>query len=226
MNVRTIDERKLAGSPLQRAQKYVRHVGWLLRPLGTVSPEGLVSLKPTFHRGGVVASCIVLLSFFLGAADSSACVFNPCRYEKAAISPISYRSFSVASKYETAVKDAATKWNAQSVPGYFAEHSTSWDPEINVTDGVYPGTWIAVVSYNCSGAYYSGGEVNFKWDTNTASSYTKGQLKKIGVHELGHAYGLDHEYGAVAMNADPSVFLNIGGLPKTDDINGVSAAYK
>ena len=74
-----------------------------------------------------------------------------CEYDNDSISPISYRFFSVGSLYETAFTSGQARWDAQSVPGYFSEHSSSWDPEINVTDGVYGGGYyaLALLSGSC-----------------------------------------------------------------------------
>lgn len=68
------------------------------------------------------------------ATVASAYATTGCKYAKSAISPITYRFYSVSDTNEYAVKSAVSAWNATSAPGSFGERSTLADPELSVTD--------------------------------------------------------------------------------------------
>ncbi len=150
-----------------------------------------------------------------------------CHYETGTIEPISYRFFSVGSEYETAFVDAEAAWDDTTVPGYFEEHSTSWDPEINVVDGAFMEGYWGETLWACPSdtGNHDGNEVEIRFDTDGMSDKNANQKKLIAEHELGHAYGLAHVFsGCRVMRPGTSKFF-CPDLPASDDVNGVDALY-
>lgn len=182
------------------------------------------------YRSFLNSILIIVIGALVGVGFTTsafAYITTGCKYSPGSIDPISFRFFAVAdSSYIDATKHGASAWNATSAPGYFEEHSSSLDPEVNVTDDSYPlDTSFAWVYFTCSGGEYAGNEVNFVWNSYTASSRTVSQKQRIGTHELGHAYGLDHVSTLCRI-----MRLDVGYMtdctittPATDDVNGAIA---
>lgn len=63
---------------------------------------------------------------------------------------------------------------------------------------------------------------NYPWDVYTGSPQQRIDFRRVAMHELGHAIGLDHSSAAAAIMAP-----NYGSLHtvQADDINGVNAIY-
>lgn len=148
-----------------------------------------------------------------------------CEYDNNSITPISYRFYSVNSAFETAFTSAQAAWDGTSAPGYFSEQSWSWDPEINVTDGTYSGTWWAQASWGCSSGLYSGNEVNIKFDTSDMSGLSATEKKIVAMHELGHAYGLGHVTSGCHVMRQGTYKFTCGTMPSSDDVSGVHSIY-
>ncbi|HEY7582088.1 MAG TPA: M43 family zinc metalloprotease, partial [Acidimicrobiia bacterium] len=78
--------------------------------------------------------------------------------------------------------------------------------------------------------------LNLHWNQTYLDDDTAAMKKAIGVHELGHVYGLWHTnhqdchnqagHGAMMYNAPSWMYTNCGwNTPKVDDVNGVAAIY-
>jgi hypothetical protein len=174
-----------------------------------------------------VGSVILTLALLVVTAPSAgAYELYGGKYDDGSIDPISYRFFSVNAAYETAFKDAEAAWDATSAPGYIQEQSWSWDPEINVIDGYYVGDFYAQTLCTITGdGTWDGNEVQIDFNTRTLDSKSAYEKKLTAEHEIGHAYGLDHETGCVIMHEYSYYFTCGGTFPKADDVNGVHAIY-
>lgn len=175
---------------------------------------------------GLASALLSLTVLTVIAPPAGAYTFTGCEYDNNSISPISYRFFSVGSAYEVALSGGAVNWNGTSVPGYFEQHSSSLDPEINVTDGTYSGTFWAQTSWSCqSNGLYSGNEVDIRFDTEDMAGLTSDEKRLVAMHELGHAYGLGHMTDGCHVMRQGREKFTCGTLPSSDDINGVHAVY-
>ncbi len=184
----------------------------------------------TLGRGflvAIVSSALTLAALLITVGSASAYSLHGCEYDNDSINPISYRFFSVNSAYVTAFKDAEAAWDATSAPGYFKEQSWSIDPEINVVDGEFSGSWWAQVVWRCDGdGTYDGNEVELQFDTGGMAGLSTSEKKLVAEHELGHVYGLGHVYsGCHVMRQGEHKFTCSGPLPSSDDVSGVDAIY-
>lgn len=73
-------------------------------------------------------------------------------------------------------------------------------------------------------------EVMIKINTYYTDNYETDAAQSVVCHEFGHAFGLDHETGAVVMNAYTfGTGSRYGGYgiyePEDDDVDGVNAMY-
>ena len=174
----------------------------------------------------VVGSALVTLAILVitVAPVSSYYLWGP-HYDADSINPISYRFISVHSEYELAFKNAESAWDATSAPGYFQEHSWSWDPEVNVIDGSFYGTdWARCSGTTDGDMSWSGNEVEIEFDTVDMAWMNAYQKKIVAEHELGHAYGLWHNYECYVM-AQGIYKFTCGSMPTSDDVAGVEAIY-
>lgn len=185
----------------------------------------------TLNRGilvAIAATALTVVALVITVGPVSAYSLHGCEYDNDSIDPISYRFFSVDSAYETAFKDAEAAWDATTAPGYFKEQSWSVDPEINVVDGEYSGSWWAQVVWRCDGdGTYDGNEVELQFDTGDMSDLSAKEKKLVAEHEIGHAYGLGHVFsGCHVMRQGEYKFTCSGSLPSSDDVAGVEEVYE
>lgn len=151
------------------------------------------------------------------------------RYDPNSINPIQYRFFdNCDSSWVNAFKAGEAGWDAVNVPGYFEEHSWSFDPEIEVRSTFEWANWIGLRDGDDVNGddLWDGNEVriwfNTRWNLLTAN-----QKMLVAEHELGHAYGLAHEDDiCTLMNtwADQMFACGVNG-PGADEIAGVQAIY-
>lgn len=182
------------------------------------------------HAAAAAIGLLMGIGLVAGTPTSAdAYVIGDCRYAPGTIDPISWRYFSVGSIYVTASNHGFSAWNSTATDGYFEQHSLSLDPEVNVTDDAYNDTTYAWWAAGCtSDGYYSGNEGDFVWNTSSAGSRSATQKKRIAVHELGHAYGLDHVgsgsgAGCRIMRTDVGQMTDCTiTYPAADDIAGAN----
>jgi len=144
-----------------------------------------------------------------------------------------------ANKFQAAFIEAMNSWSNSSTFIFDVDTSQTEDPcgpagsdpknGVSFTEDVcgnaFGSTVLAVTrtSFNSSGTTRTG--IVFKntvnWDVFSGSSPSLTDFRRVAVHELGHALGLDHAGPDAIMRPNVS-FIEI---PQTDDINGVASLY-
>ena len=128
------------------------------------------------------------------------------------------------STFQVAVNGARVSWNATSSPGYFSNDQNAPDPKIDIYDrDCWWGDYARMV-YLCGvNSIFLGNEVDIKFNTDTMSGLSASDKSKVAMHEMGHAYGLDHvNSGCVVMRKYLSQFKNCSPLPASGDVDGVN----
>lgn len=188
----------------------------------------VLTRKRSAILGVVVALALAVAGIQVVAQGTAEAYWrHGCEYDNDSISPISYRYYSLWSSTKTAFTDGQARWDQSASPGYFAEQWWSTDPEINVTDGVYGGGYIALASWRCDDdGTYEGNETSIKFDTTEMSNLTTAQKRDIAIHELGHSYGLWDVTGSLCrVMYDAKALSGCAWFPASDDIAGVNAVY-
>ncbi len=142
---------------------------------------------------------------------------------------IHYKFTQVAGWGQAATNNASAAWNNTSAPGTFGG-TTGSDPEIDVYDNAYAATWWAQTEYVCSNGFWEGNEVQIFINTDTLGPLSDYATKLVMEHELGHAYGLNHQSMTCSgtravMEQGSEKFSCLGTAPWLDDVNGVIAKY-
>ncbi|AYN41089.1 hypothetical protein D9753_21905 [Streptomyces dangxiongensis] len=146
--------------------------------------------------------------------------------------PISYKYSKITNTYYNAFNGAQGRWDTTSAPGYFRYEKNNGDPEVEVRDeGHAWDDWARTSWQGCTFGYWSYDEVYIVFNTSTMRGLSAREKKLVAEHELGHAYGLDHEYYTCA-NPGPAVMRQGTGKfscgsdgPWYDDVKGVKAKY-
>ena len=145
---------------------------------------------------------------------------------------IYYRPHYMTAYYIDLMDEARRAWNARAVPGYIHYSPSSTDPNINVFDNNYSwGAWaITVYSCNSCGKWTSDQvDIQFNDRTMNDSRLSYSQRRNVLIHELGHAYGLEHvshsQCGITVMLTDAAVRCS-GSPPWYDDDAGVNARHR
>lgn len=145
---------------------------------------------------------------------------------------ISYRYYSITSKYYKAFNHAQGRWDSSRAPGYFRHEKRNSDPSIEVRDGSYSwGAWARTSWSGCTAGYWSYDEVKIKFNSRTMKNLSAREKGIVAEHEVGHAYGLNHEYltcrnpGPAAMKQGRVKFGCNSDGPWYDDVQGVLAKY-
>ncbi|MEV4338456.1 hypothetical protein [Streptomyces sp. NPDC049590] len=145
--------------------------------------------------------------------------------------PISYNYKKITTTYYNAFNGAQGRWDATSAPGYFRYEKNNGDPEVEVKDEGHAWDDWARTSYSCTFGYWSYDEVYIVFNTSTMRGLSAREKKIVAEHELGHAYGLAHEYytcanpGPAVMRQGTGKFGCGGDGPWYDDVKGVKAKY-
>ena len=149
--------------------------------------------------------------------------------------PIGYYFISVGSPYQTATRNADSAWDATSSPGYFFEAPNSVTA-VHVFDGDYGANGkLAWVTGGCGGDIYWELPLDLYWNQHYLDDDNASVKKAVGVHELGHVYGLwdkshldcHNQLNHGAMMNGGATMYNLCGwtTPKVDDVEGVNAIY-
>jgi hypothetical protein len=177
----------------------------------------------------LIGALLTLAVLFTAAPPAEAYEYLWSRYDPNSIDPIQYRFFdNCDSSWITAFKDGEAAWDSVDVPGYFQEHSWSFDPEIEVRSGDFGSDFIGATSCvdDNQDGYWDGNEnrIWFNTDYNWLTAFEK---KVVAEHELGHAYGLAHEDDICTLMCTyaEDVFSCATGTPGSDEIDGVNWIY-
>lgn len=148
---------------------------------------------------------------------------------------IDYKFVDANDRTKTAIGTAQANWDRSDSPGYFRRDNGWRDSEIDIFDGTYSSrTQWAWVSWSCdSDGTFESNEVDLTRNFHTAGpgNLTVEELSIVMVHELGHAYGLDHSSftcsgsGPSVMRKGRGKFACAGTSPWANDVAGVNAIY-
>lgn len=178
-----------------------------------------------------IASATLTLSvLLLSAQTAEAWVIGNCKFKDDSIDPIIYKFNDVESGNRSAFDLAQGAWDASAAAGEFQVASSNDTPEIQVYDRDWHMNWYAFTTWWCgSDKIYYGNTTNIQFNTRTANNFTSNKKKVIFIHELGHAYGLDHMPDSAntchAMEEHVEGNLSCAPMPSTDDVGGVNDIY-
>lgn len=96
---------------------------------------------------------------------------------------------------------------------------------IFVSSGEYAWSGPAETSWACQGQTMNSAHVKLNQRNMGQAGLTREQMRRITIHELGHALGLHHPTigcNAAVMMLNACIYTTIsGGYPRWGDINGV-----
>jgi len=133
----------------------------------------------------------------------------------------------LTSDYRTATSNAISAWNSKNIS------PVNYNTKLDSANTVYQTLSLGTNKYGQYSSYNTGSDPNHtatRFDITYCTMYCEGFNKtyktpqSTGVHELGHAAGLDDlSSGSCIMNSNrdrESIYT-----PKTDDVNGVNASW-
>ena len=147
---------------------------------------------------------------------------------------ISYKFLNSNLTWNDRYHEARDNWNGTAVPGTIVFDSANPDPSIEIVSGSYASeSFWAQTTGGCAGggATWAGNEVTITNNMTTIGGLTNQNLRWVAIHELGHAYGIDHVPTSCAgttkniMSQGAGKFACTGTPPFVDDQNGVIARY-
>lgn len=153
--------------------------------------------------------------------QSTASAYNLTGWRFAGTSFISYKwgASLTDGVIKTGWTNAASAWRtstADNIRFYYDSNSVNYLTRFTDADSNYYGKMITTYNSNKIVTKFEGFE-------NDNAVKLSSVAKSTGVHELGHALGLDHVSGTSIMNSsrDRTKITT----PQTDDLNGVKAIY-
>lgn len=184
----------------------------------------------------IALSIVVAVLGVIGASAADAYVLNPDGCKWSGTNPaIGYRFVDTTTPYESATAASDGAWDATSAPGYFYITWSTSDDDVIVYDNFYPGNgYLAWVSGGCASNDIWNDPLLFYWNQSYMDSKPFTEKKVVGVHELGHVYGLWHETDSSCNGGDTglmytyplSSYSSCGWTsPTADDVAGVDAIY-
>lgn len=172
----------------------------------------------------LIASAVMVLSLGVVTAPSAvAYVHNLCRQESN--SYIGVDRAGMSARYSSRLREGMSDWNnkqsyiafidspfpAATVMGYSAKYDTS----------AY-----GITSYTCVGTRMQGAAtLRLNERTLGDAGRNDGQIRQVGIHELGHSLGISHtnKTCAASVMVYNACIGNVGPYPYWDDINAVKA---
>ena len=177
--------------------------------------------------GGLLAA-----AFFLAHAPAEA--YNPSGCKFSGSNPtIDYRFYGLPSIYQSAFNSGQSAWDSTAAPGYFNYAPNDPSPNIEVRSTWSTSTNVAWTGGSCgSNGVWNGNKVGITFNERFLDDDSTTERKLTAIHELGHAYGLNHETKSCNMKAvmyknSRWVWNNCGDpyAPYADDISGVIWVY-